>query len=234
VSGGALFKRVMRNERGRDLIVGDVHGHFTKLQRALDAAGFEPAAGDRLFSVGDLVNRGPESGQVLQWLNETWFHAVQGNHEAWAVAYHRGVASPRVYAAHGGARFIDMIPAQRQAYVDAFEALPLGIELDTPDGLLGIVHADLPLTHWRALEPALQMASSGLRHAALVDSMQWGRDRAEGLLCGEVADVRAVVVGHTPMERITSFDNVLFIDTGAWLPRGGEFALIDAVTLVAA
>jgi serine/threonine protein phosphatase 1 len=45
-----------RNTRGTDWVVGDIHGHFTRLQAALDAVGFEPE-NDRLFACGDLVDR---------------------------------------------------------------------------------------------------------------------------------------------------------------------------------
>jgi serine/threonine protein phosphatase 1 len=65
----------------------------------------------------------------------------------------------------------------------------------------------------------------------------WSRTRAEGLPLGPVADVRAVVVGHTPMERHTTLDNVHFIDTGAWLPAHHgkrEFTILDAATLMRA
>jgi serine/threonine protein phosphatase 1 len=60
--------------------VGDIHGHFQRLQQCLEAVGFDPAV-DRLFSVGDLVDRGPHSEAALDWLAQPWFHAVQGNHE---------------------------------------------------------------------------------------------------------------------------------------------------------
>jgi hypothetical protein len=72
--------RLARNARGRDLIVGDIHGHFTKLAAALEAIGFDDSI-DRLISVGDLVDRGPESLLALGWLAKPWFHAVRGNHE---------------------------------------------------------------------------------------------------------------------------------------------------------
>jgi hypothetical protein len=36
-------KRFAANTAGRDFAVGDIHGHFTRLQAALDAAGFDPA-----------------------------------------------------------------------------------------------------------------------------------------------------------------------------------------------
>lgn len=69
------------NTQGTDYVVGDLHGCFQLLQDALDKVFFDPAC-DRLFSVGDLVDRGPDSLKCLQLLAEPWFHAVMGNHEA--------------------------------------------------------------------------------------------------------------------------------------------------------
>ena len=54
------------NDRGRDFVVGDLHGCYDALMRQLDARGFDPAA-DRLLSVGDLVDRGPDSRRCLSW-----------------------------------------------------------------------------------------------------------------------------------------------------------------------
>ena len=56
----SAMPRFAQNIAGRDFAVGDIHGCFTELQRGLDAIGFNPNT-DRLFSVGDLVDRGPES-----------------------------------------------------------------------------------------------------------------------------------------------------------------------------
>ena len=66
---------------GRDLVIGDLHGHFPTLERALDALGFDANA-DRLFAVGDLIDRGPESERALEWLESGRITAaVRGNHE---------------------------------------------------------------------------------------------------------------------------------------------------------
>ena len=54
------------NAAGHDIVVGDVHGCFRTLARALDAVGFK-AGGDRPFDVGDLVNRGPYSAEAIDW-----------------------------------------------------------------------------------------------------------------------------------------------------------------------
>jgi serine/threonine protein phosphatase 1 len=68
------------NSNGRDFVVGDLHGCFDLLDRLLDHARFDPAC-DRLFSVGDLVDRGPDSLRSLEFLDAPWFYAVKGNHE---------------------------------------------------------------------------------------------------------------------------------------------------------
>lgn len=69
------------NRQGRDLVVSDIHGCYDSLMRVLDQAKFDPACGDRLFSVGDLIDRGPRSWDTLKLLNEPWMHLVRGNHE---------------------------------------------------------------------------------------------------------------------------------------------------------
>ena len=50
-----LFRRFERNDLGRDFAVGDIHGHFSRLQKKLDEIGFNQDV-DRLFSVGDLIH----------------------------------------------------------------------------------------------------------------------------------------------------------------------------------
>lgn len=68
------------NQLGKDYVIGDLHGCRTLLDRLLEAVDFNPET-DRLFSVGDLIDRGPDSAGCLQLLNHPWFYAVQGNHE---------------------------------------------------------------------------------------------------------------------------------------------------------
>ena len=54
-----VSRRFARKPLGRDLAVGDIHGYFSRLEQTLNQAGFDPAR-DRLFSVGDLTDRGPD------------------------------------------------------------------------------------------------------------------------------------------------------------------------------
>lgn len=229
------IKRFGANVAGRDLIVGDIHGHFTKLQAALDAVLFDPSR-DRLFAVGDLVDRGPQSELALEWLDKPWFASVRGNHEAMAIdwATPMGAAEREsvrdIYMRNGGAWNIGNPPAECLRIADAFAALPIVIELETPAGLVGIVHADCPTAHWSRVEPML----TGPAAESFSMMCMWSRDRVDSGYGAGVEGIRAVVVGHTPVQRFTSLGNVLYIDTGAWLPAhrgGGDFTLLDAATL---
>ena len=66
---------------GRDLlIVGDVHGCCDELQELLASNGINKENTCVVF-VGDLVNKGPKSAQVVDFvMSNTWF-SVRGNHD---------------------------------------------------------------------------------------------------------------------------------------------------------
>ncbi len=72
--------------------VGDLQGHLAPLLRLLARVGFDVAR-DRLWLVGDLVNRGPESLAVLRFVkaHAACVSVVLGNHDVHALALWRKV-----------------------------------------------------------------------------------------------------------------------------------------------
>jgi bis(5'-nucleosyl)-tetraphosphatase (symmetrical) len=77
-------------------IVGDIQGCYDPLRRLLDRIGFLPER-DTLWSVGDLVNRGPNSLSVLRLLESLGdrFCGVLGNHDLHFLAVAEGVKRPK-------------------------------------------------------------------------------------------------------------------------------------------
>lgn len=216
------------NVAGRDFAVGDIHGYFTRLQSALDAAGFDPAV-DRLFSVGDLVDRGPEGRAVIDWLAKPWFHPVRGNHDDYVVRFDTCDVDNWVY--NGGSWFAGLAWDEQREFAVQFCDIPIAIEVETADGLIGILHADCPFPSWDQLRDELESPQSNKRLKLVQNTCMWSRSRVEQVDDSVVEGVRALVVGHTPMKRPVVLGNVHHIDTGGWMPDRGYFTLMNLQTL---
>src|SRR5687768_17201990 len=72
--------------------IGDVQGCFDELQALVARVGFD-AARDRLWFVGDLVNRGPKSLDVLRYVRSLGESAITvlGNHDLHLVCQYEGI-----------------------------------------------------------------------------------------------------------------------------------------------
>jgi len=75
-----IAKEIPSNPKGRDFVMGDLHGSYPALERLLNKVGFEENK-DRIICVGDLVNKGPDSLGCLKLLEKPWFHSALGNHD---------------------------------------------------------------------------------------------------------------------------------------------------------
>ena len=75
--------------------VGDVQGCYAELQQLLEQVRFDPAQ-DKLWLVGDLVNRGPDSLAVLRLVQSLGNSAITvlGNHDLHLLAVANGIAEP--------------------------------------------------------------------------------------------------------------------------------------------
>jgi bis(5'-nucleosyl)-tetraphosphatase (symmetrical) len=133
-------------------VLGDVHGCFATLEALLERL---PVDWDRdhLWLVGDLVNRGPRSLEVLRWARRTHqrlgerFVSVLGNHDLHLLARCAGVAKRK--------------------------------RLDTLDDVLAAPDRG-HLVEWLARRPLAHRTQQGLLvHAGLLPS--WTRQEVEEL-----------------------------------------------------
>ena len=213
----SFFQRFGRNTAGRDYVVGDVHGCFDMLRAALRKVSFNEAT-DRLFSVGDLVDRGPSSHEAVEWLDKPWFHAVRGNHEQMVVDADTVGIDPNLHVINGGLWYYGLSEQERKHTARRFAELPYAIEVETADGTFGLVHAEVPGDDWHQFQQTLQSADDGL--PINFDHVErfalWGRDLIRGRSDFDgVAHIDRVYVGHTPVADWKVLRNVHYIDTGA-------------------
>lgn len=220
------LKRFAKNQLGKDYIVGDIHGHFSDLEDELARIGFNPET-DRLFSVGDTVDRGPESELVSEWMAKPWFHMLLGNHEQMCIDYFYGMGESDIMCQNGAAWFVAMTPPERGYYVDLFDMCPIAMELETSHGIIGMVHAEVPYGSWSTMKSDVANPS---RHHMTLNLCQWLMSKLRSNDTSHVQGVSAVVVGHQVVPKKTVLGNVHYIDTGSGFTNG-HLTIIDAETL---
>jgi serine/threonine protein phosphatase 1 len=220
------------NVSGSDYIVGDIHGRLDRLERLLALIQFDPEK-DRLISVGDLVDRGPNSVEVLRMFRDTpCFYAIRGNHEDMCFN-----ANHAIHLANGGAWYYDLDEEDGKEIDEILHSLPLAIQIvgdPTSSPRYGFVHAEVPEDGWRYLQRMLEEYDDvSYRYQADKDvaTLLWSRrligKHKYGADYEGVAGVERVFVGHTPVTAPITIGNVTYIDTGG----GYKDGMLTAVKL---
>ncbi len=231
----ALVLRLPANAHGRDFVVGDIHGSFDLVLQGMKEIGFDRAR-DRLFCVGDLVDRGRGSERVLDFLAQPYVFSVRGNHEdMFLELYENGEPHPAVFdfvtGRNGMQWWRNVEPAKRADFLAAFAALPVIIEVATARGSVGLVHADIPDgMDWARFCAGIEAGDKAVLKTAL-----WGRERVKHEVKTGVRGIDRVFVGHTPLwNGLRRFGNVYAIDTGAVfrdleVEEAGRLTMADVV-----
>lgn len=179
----------------------------------MHALGFDRAK-DRVIAVGDVIDRGPGVLDGLKLLGEPWFYSVQGNHERMLIDAYRENPTAR-YASHGAGWWLTIADESKSMIIDKLSSLPIAIEIETVNGIVGVVHADVPFgVSWPAFV-------TELGNPAIVDIALWGRDRLKKHHRDGVKDAWRVCTGHTWVPRPVRLGNVLALD----ITGGGDGSL---------
>ena len=147
--------------------IGDVQGCYDELRKLLKDIAFKKAA-DRLWFVGDLVNRGPKSLEVLRFVKDLEEKAVTvlGNHDLHLVTQHEGFERKRK-----DDTFDDILEAADAAELVAWlrTRLPASIldELGPPDGrpFLGALATAVARRAGRPVRPSVAGSATPSRRS---------------------------------------------------------------------
>jgi len=120
----------------RVAIIGDVHGCLDELATLVSM--LEHSSIDSIWHLGDLVDRGPDSGGVVRFCMEKKIEGVLGNHESTILSLYSGVKAGTKNAAPDKLRTISQLG---EAEISYLEKLPLLHVFDDLEAV--IVHAGL-------------------------------------------------------------------------------------------
>jgi protein phosphatase len=219
----------LRHEAGPFDIIGDVHGCFDELTSLLQKLGYgveredagagprfrvSPPAGRKAVLVGDLVDRGPKTPEVLRLVMDMVAdgHAlcVPGNHE---IKLLRKLKGKDVRLTHGLAESMAQLerePAEFSRRVQGFiDDLVSHYVLD--GGRLVVAHAGLP--------ESMHGRGSGKVRAFALYGDTTGETDAYGLpvrypWAQDYKGKAMVVYGHTPVPQAEWLNRTICIDTG--------------------
>lgn len=201
------------------LVFGDIHGQFDGLMKLVNF--IDCSADDKLFFLGDLIDRGDRSADVVRWVMENGHSCLRGNHEQMCLDAYRSNEGSLVWKGwmmNGGSNTLDSYDEGRvpQEHIDWMQQLPLFMDL----GDSWLVHA--------GLNPNVPLELQG------APEFCWIRDEFHSATEPFFTD-KIIITGHT----ITFvFPNVepgnlvlgkgwLDIDTGGYHPRSGWLSALD-------
>lgn len=196
-----------RNSGGRDFFVGDIHGKYSLFMQALDKINFDVSV-DRLFSVGDLIDRGEASFNCLKLTEKAWFIPVVGNHEQFLLEMEEDNLYKKInWYLNGGNWWEALNDEQRKRAKRIVERnYTLTLTVATIAGEVGVIHAQYPFNKWPVNKKEIT--------SEYYNEMLWGRDCVKNNDERLFEGVDFIVSGHTPLSKSFLKGQQLFIDTG--------------------
>lgn len=204
----------------RRIVIGDVHGHYKGLMRLLEI--IAPTSDDQVYFLGDLIDRGPQSSQVVDFVKESDYKCVLGNHEQMLlnILTNGHITTPALQAwLYSGGQAT--VASYQQAtippeHIEWFKGLPTYIDL----GDVWLVHA--------GVNPSIPLEKQ------TSDQLCWVREEFQSIDQPYFPD-KLIIVGHTitftlpdvAPGRLAQGHGWINIDTGAYHPRSGWLTGLD-------
>ncbi|MBW4475912.1 MAG: serine/threonine protein phosphatase [Tolypothrix brevis GSE-NOS-MK-07-07A] len=210
----------MSEIKHRRIIIGDVHGYYDALMILLQA--IAPHSDDKVYFLGDLIDRGSQSCQVINFVKENRYHCLLGNHEQMLL----NILTSRC-----------ITPEIMQSWLDK------GGQATVASYQKGIIPHD-HLEWLVSLPTHLDLGDIWLSHAGIdpliplekqtADQFCWVRDPFHSMKKPYFAD-KLIIVGHTitftlpgvAPGKLAQGPGWLNIDTGAYHHKSGWLTGLD-------
>lgn len=198
-------------KKERVIIIGDVHGCFKELQALLKKCDFQSKR-DRLIFVGDLINKGPFSLKVLDFVIEGNFECTLGNHE-WG--FLRSLEDKR-YFKNGNKALAEEMGKDLGHYATWMKELPLYIE----DEDFIVIHG--------GIEPGVSLKNQRAEVSTRIrtwDGVGTDLNNPDNPSWFELYKLEKLVIfGHWAAKGLIKRANAIGLDTGCvW---GGELSAL--------
>jgi len=189
---------------GRLIAIGDIHGCHLEFAELL--ARLELTKEDRLILLGDLVNRGPDSGKVIDLAREHRAISLLGNHELRLLNFRR--TGDTKFFKDSDAETAEKLRPEDWTYLEKMLLTYYEADLDTV-----FVHGGfLPDEPWQ------KQPQNIITRIQVIDRDGKPRKRADVPEAPAWADLwngpPFVVYGHTPRREIYKLKWSVGIDTG--------------------
>lgn len=216
--------------------IGDIHGRSDLLGRMIEAIGSDvaerPAGSALTVTVGDYIDRGPDSRGVIERLTSnpfaTPYVALKGNHEALLESFLRDPAVADHWRHLGGLETlhsygVDVAPVMRgRDYAGAAEALR-GRMPQAHAAFIAALRTSLTVGRYFVCHAGVRPGIALPRQSE--DDLLWIRDE---FLASRADFGKIVVHGHTPAENPEIRPNRINVDTGAFMTGRLTCAVLEA------
>ena len=187
----------------KTLFITDIHGCYDEMLQLITQAN-----ADRVICCGDLIDRGPKSREVVQYIIDNNIECVLGNHELMAIEAHQLMLDNNKWALcecdwylNGGKPVFNSYPDMESftAHIDFFKSLPIYIDTKLSYNNRQIIAAHTNIFAIIDQLPTGQLTNHQKSH------LVWNRAKST------YQKEYLVIHGHTPTDYYAGLNNKPYI-----------------------
>jgi len=230
---------IYETDYNRVIVIGDIHGYLSPLIKMIKIIDINDK--DLVVFIGDYIDRGPESKDVVQKLIELKFLYkniifLKGNHEDMllgSIGYDAVIKEFNTWIYNGGTK---TLLSYGLGIMDVEKMIYSWSNRERSEMIMDV----LPKSHidfLRSLNSCIETDSYFICHAGVnpyasieegkknTFDLLWMRDH---LLVNDLRWEKTVVCGHTPLEDVRITEKLICVDTGLFY--FGKLSAIDLLT----